>query len=583
MLIKKYTVSLIIIFSLLTSSLLYNPVSNAQTITNRFSDVPVGHRLENEIHRLRDLNITAGVGNNSFGLGRIITRGEFVTYLVRLMGWEIVKPVQGSFADNLNPNHNFYGSIETALIHSVIKKDTLNFRIDQPITREEMAVMIVRALGYDNLASQLDSLGNPFEDVTRNFGYMIIVKDLGITAGTGPTKFAPDKNATREEAAAMMIRMYDKLKTPMSELHAFYAISSFSQKDKFSSLDSVSFGWARIEFNDSTKQVTINTDTTNNNEYYIPTGYSGVITDAQTNGISRQLMFFVKDQSIIDPETNKNVPLGEYIVTNASARKQAITAMVSMVNNTVKHGSSVSFDGLVSDFEGFKGEALKLSYNTFLTELKAELLKTEKKLYVAVHPKRKPGQEYFDGYDYKTIGQLADKVILMAHDYDATSLTDSEMLSMYNDTPVTPFDEVYYALKSITDPASGIQDKSKIWLQLSMDTSQWVQSKDTMIIINRDSLKPLYSDLYQRILKGVTLKYSEVMKNPYVIFNDESGNRNIVWYENQISIAEKIQLAKMFGIRGLSLWRLGNIPDYGEASDAQFQLNIWEEVINNYQ
>jgi spore germination protein YaaH len=73
------------------------------------------------------------------------------------------------------------------------------------------------------------------------------------------------------------------------------------------------------------------------------------------------------------------------------------------------------------------------------------------------------------------------------------------------------------------------------------------------------------------------------MKNPYVIFNDESGNRNIVWYENQRSIAEKIQLAKMFGIRGLSLWRLGNIPDYGEASDAQFQLNIWEEVINNYQ
>ena len=37
----------------------------------------------------------------------------------------------------------------------------------------------------------------------------------------------------------------------------------------------------------------------------------------------------------------------------------------------------------------------------FLRELKAELSKTNKKLYVAVHPVRKPNQAYYDGYDYK--------------------------------------------------------------------------------------------------------------------------------------------------------------------------------------
>ena len=29
-------------------------------------------------------------------------------------------------------------------------------------------------------------------------------------------------------------------------------------------------------------------------------------------------------------------------------------------------------------------------------------------------------------------------------------------------------------------------------------------------------------------------------------------------------MAEKLQLARMFGVQGLSIWRLGMIPDYPE-------------------
>jgi spore germination protein YaaH len=236
---------------------------------------------------------------------------------------------------------------------------------------------------------------------------------------------------------------------------------------------------------------------------------------------------------------------------------------------------------MVSDFEGFKGDTLKLAYNAFLAELKTELVKTNKKLYVAVHPKRKPGQAYFDGYDYKTIGELADKVILMAHDYDAVSLTDDEMLRGYTDTPVTPFDEVYYALKSITDPVSGVQDLNKLWLQLSMDTVQW-KLKDGKVI-NSIPYHPSYSQLIQRFLTGVKLNYSEYSQNPYaVFFNNEDVTNNVIWYENQRSIAEKIKLAKLFGIKGLSLWRLGNIPEQSDTPEVQIELDIWNEIIKNY-
>ena len=576
---KKSMILFLLILSLLINPFIYITKSSAQQV-KPFSDVPPNHFAYTQIHRLRELGITQGIGNNMYGVGRIITRGEFVTYLVRLMGWDIIKPDKGSFKDNMNPAHNFYGTIETALRHGVIKKDSDYFRTDDPITREEMAIMIVRTLGYDTLAGQLDILGKPFDDVTRNYGYITIVKDLGITAGTGPNTFSPNGIATREQAAAMMIRMYDKLNTPMQELHAFYAISSSSQMDKFSQLDSVSFGWAQLEYDENTKQVYINTDN-GDNPYYIPSGYQGVLEKAADNKVSRQLMFFVKDQNITDPDTGKTVKLAEYIVTRPEVRKPVIDAMVSMVNETKKYGSSFSFDGMVSDFEGFKGDTLKQAYNEFLTELKTELSRTNKKLYVAVHPRGKPGQVYFDGYDYRTIGEIADKVILMAHDYDAVSLTEEEMQRGYTDTPVTPIDEVYCALKSITDPVSGVRDLNKIWLQLSMDTVQW-KLKDGKVE-RSVPYHPLYSQLIQRFLTGVQLNYSEYSQNPYAkFFSKEDGMDNVIWYENQRSIAEKIKLAKLFGIKGLSLWRLGNIPEYKDTPDNRLELDIWGEIISNF-
>jgi len=576
---KKYYILFFLILSILINPFIYITNSSAQQV-KPFSDVPPNHFAYTQIHRLRELGITVGIGNNMFGVGRTITRGEFVTYLVRLMRWDIIKPAKGSFVDNMNPAHNFYGTIETALQHGVIKKDSDYFRTDDPITREEMAIMIVRALGYDTLAGQLDILGKPFDDVTRNYGYITIARDLGITAGTGPNTFSPNGIATREQAAAMMIRMYDKLNTPMQELHAFYAISSSSQIDKFPQLDSVSFGWAQLEYDENTKQVYINTDG-GDNSYYIPTGYAGVLEKAADNNVSRQLMFFVKDQNITDPDNGKTVKLAEYIVTHPEIRKPVINAMVSMVNETKKYDYSFSFDGMVSDFEGFKGDALKKAYNEFLTELKTELSKTNKKLYVAVHPRGKPGQVYFDGYDYRTIGETADKVILMAHDYDAVSLNEEEMQRGYTDTPVTPIDEVYCALKSITDPVSGVRDLNKIWLQLSMDTVQW-KLKDGKVI-NSVPYHPSYSLLIQRFLTGVQLNYSEYSQNPYAkFFNSEDGTDNVIWYENQRSIAEKIKLAKLFGIKGLSLWRLGNIPEYKDTPDVRLELDIWGEIIRNF-
>jgi spore germination protein YaaH len=77
----------------------------------------------------------------------------------------------------------------------------------------------------------------------------------------------------------------------------------------------------------------------------------------------------------------------------------------------------------------------------------------------------------------------------------------------------------------------------------------------------------------------LSIKYSEKLQNPWLTYyNGSDGTNNIIWYEDSRSVLAKIQLAKMFGINGISLWRLGNIPDFEDADSKVTNLNIWGTI-----
>jgi len=568
----KTVLSIVLAFSLILA-----PAFAEENTEFRFKDVPQGHWAEKAVHDLRSLGITEGIGNNKYGMGLEVKRSEFVKFLVSLMKWELITPEIGSFVDNMDPSKWYYSYIETAYRNGVISDDTTKFRPDDPITREEMAIMLVNTLGYGTLARQISDLGSDFNDVSNNTGYITIAKDFGIIKGVGNNQFKPDATAKREEAAVMMMRMYDKINNPVKELHAFYAIRSYPQMDFIPELDSVSFGWSRIEYDINNNQVVLNITQNNKNDFYIPPGFTEPVNLAKENNVSTQLMVFADNSSFIDLN-NEKISLPEYILTQPELRKQAIALIAQQVNNTVADDISISFDGVVIDFEGLKGENAKYAFNCFLEELKQELDITGKKLIVAVHPERKPGQEYFDGYDYKTIGQIADKVILMAHDYYSKKFTDLDMKTGYTVTPLTPVDEVYYALKAITDEENGVENPEKIWLQISFDTVQW--SLQNGEVKNREPFRPSYEQIYQRLMNNGEIHYSARNRNPYMEYVDETDQiYNIIWYEDSRSVRDKINLARMFGINGISLWRLGNIPDYEDFNDKILYLDIWQKLL----
>ena len=58
--------------------------------------------------------------------------------------------------------------------------------------------------------------------------------------------------------------------------------------------------------------------------------------------------------------------------------------------------------------------------------------------------------------------------------------------------------------------------------------------------------------------------YSDIYRNPYITYSTEDGKNIFLWYEDERSVNDKIALAKFFGINGVSLWRLGTVPNYSD-------------------
>lgn len=183
----------------------------AAAAQQRFSDVPEGYWAADRINRAAETGLFNGRSSSWFGAERPMTRAEFAAVLCRLFGWETARSDTGSFTDNQDPSAWYYGAVETVCRHGAVTLQSRTFRPADPITREELSVMLVRALGYSTLAGLAQELPLPFRDVDASRGYLSMAYQLGIAAGTSAKAFSPESPATRAQAAVMLMRVYDKL------------------------------------------------------------------------------------------------------------------------------------------------------------------------------------------------------------------------------------------------------------------------------------------------------------------------------------------------------------------------------------
>ncbi|MDF2543049.1 MAG: leucine-rich repeat protein [Herbinix sp.] len=384
------------------------------------------------------------------------------------------------------------------------------------------------------------------------------------------------------------------------ELHGFYPSNTvFSEQIQkyIDNLDSVSFAWSRIDSEDPT---TLNTmkGRNGNNSFYYPTNYLPPVEYAHSKGKSIQLNIYM-DRS----DCTQLLPYDD-------KRASMIQAIMDTMQTDLSQGKGIFYDGVVIDFEGlrntdtqntplfYEGKEISIYFTQFLAELKTELRSIEKKLYVAVNPGL-----YYDGYDYADILDVADRVILMAHDYEPTEQLQKNEVQQYTGydalEPINSMAPVPLVRKALNEMASAASDQSemeKVWLQITFDSAQWqydVKNADAWVTLKDTTLSregrvtPLYKSIKARVDntdgkgQNISYGYNNELQSPYIqYFNSSDKSWNIILYEDSNSIRAKIDLAKSYGLGGISLWSLANVPDYTDTKGLKYHLDGWSTIVD---
>ena len=199
-----------LISCLLALVLVLGAAPAARAADTPYVDVPESNWAYEEIQLVTQWGLFNGVDSTHFGPKENMTRAQFVAALVRLFGWEEEIPETPTFSDCTEPQRWYYSAVETAYANGALPTYSTTFRPTDPITREEMATMLVRALGYTSLAGHLSATELPFTDITTNRGYIAVAYDLGLINGYEGGLYKPDQIATREQAAAILARLYSR-------------------------------------------------------------------------------------------------------------------------------------------------------------------------------------------------------------------------------------------------------------------------------------------------------------------------------------------------------------------------------------
>ncbi|MGI6485660.1 MAG: S-layer homology domain-containing protein [Tepidanaerobacteraceae bacterium] len=159
------------------------------------------------IIKAKALGLMEGKGHDRFEPKQNLTRAEFATILVRLLDEEPLDEVQQVFVD-VEPSNWHYGYVMIAYKKGfVLGKSVDKFFPGDCITREEMAVMLQRALSYQ--ASSDVCVNDIIEASVWAVPSIYAVMENGLMIGDNGY-FFPKQNVTREMAAAVVVRVYEQ-------------------------------------------------------------------------------------------------------------------------------------------------------------------------------------------------------------------------------------------------------------------------------------------------------------------------------------------------------------------------------------
>jgi hypothetical protein len=185
-----------------------------------FADLD-NHWAKSDIELMASKHIVKGKKDMSYAPNEEVSRAEFAALLVRVLGENIVEGNNNLPFTDVKPSKWYYNEVAIAYNYGIINGlSETAFGPDENITRQQMAVMIIRAMTAADMNVELTNdqvreMLSKFEDQTYIAAWAIddvaAAIQLGIVNGRSTDSFVPSENATRAESAVMITRVFKLL------------------------------------------------------------------------------------------------------------------------------------------------------------------------------------------------------------------------------------------------------------------------------------------------------------------------------------------------------------------------------------
>ncbi|WP_313345096.1 S-layer homology domain-containing protein [Sedimentibacter sp.] len=184
------------------------PIIEKVDIKKSFKDIE-NHWAKNEIELLAGKGIISGMGDDVFKPEEKITRAQFAILLFNLLNLKS-ENYTGKFAD-VKESDWFSLFVEAVAKKGIVLGSDGYFHPNKEITREEMAVMIVRAMELREVIIDADRVSFVDKDNISEWAVDSVSKasQKGIIKGMTEFTFEPKQNATRAQASVMIFRLME--------------------------------------------------------------------------------------------------------------------------------------------------------------------------------------------------------------------------------------------------------------------------------------------------------------------------------------------------------------------------------------
>lgn len=229
--------------------------------------------------------------------------------------------------------------------------------------------------------------------------------------------------------------------------------------------------------------------------------------------------------------TNNFSPVvAKAVLENSTSSQNLINNIIIQLEDNNYHGVNIDFEGLFYYDRSY--------FTSFLKNLYTQLHPIGYEVTVDVPAKTADSltDNWNGAYDYSSISQNADKVIIMTYD---------EHYSGGNAGPIASIawvsNVVDYTLKMIPE--------DKIMLGAAAYGYDWSSAGTKAYSIN--GIYSLASSLGKQIL------WDDFSKSPYFSYT-ASGIKHYIWFENSTSLGYKLDIVNNRNLAGIAIWRLGS-------------------------